>query len=365
MSSAFGLLAEAVIGANYLRDFQRSPRVFFPASETDFQDISIAFGNQTLHLAFLAANNPGKVKDLAALADFTVEGLRMSVPDLLTHDPARTHPPSRAEFYEIKANSITGRAKGRRKIRSLTRSYGNAGLPYVAGDGWSPKERIRVFHGVVFGIDVDAFFQYFRTDAGLVVYELCLEGFMLAFLTAVMLAAIAVAIILWILEGGLKPVPTEAAVPARQIFGAVPADLRGAMDGRALVERPVGRGGTNALGDTRLVQLLLNDWLRSVRHSLLAVDGRTGPLTIGAITEFQRAHTRVVDGRIDPGGPTILALASSHLRRLTGGITPDLMRYSGLSRTVMAAFPRQQAAAAFREYWSALRSGQAPGFDLV
>lgn len=162
-SSAFGLIAEALIGANYLRDFGRVPRVFFAASDRDFQDIAIGFGNQTLHLAFLALNNPGRVINMGGMAALSTLALRMRVPDLLTHEPSQKDPPDRAEFYEIKANSVVGRAKGGAKIRSLMRSYGDAGLPYVPGTVWDPNERIMIIDGFVLGLRVKAFFHYFRT----------------------------------------------------------------------------------------------------------------------------------------------------------------------------------------------------------
>ena len=73
----------------------------------------------------------------------------------------------------------------------------------------------------------------------------------------------------------------------------------------------VGKGGKDVEADVRLVQALLNNVpeAQGGPGPKLNVDGRVGPLTIGAITRFQRASGRkVVDGRIDPLGPTIVAL---------------------------------------------------------
>lgn len=73
----------------------------------------------------------------------------------------------------------------------------------------------------------------------------------------------------------------------------------------------VGQGGKNSQTDVQLVQAMLNNVpdAQGGPSPKLKVDGRVGPLTIGAITRFQRAaRRRVVDGRIDPLGPTIIAL---------------------------------------------------------
>ena len=79
--------------------------------------------------------------------------------------------------------------------------------------------------------------------------------------------------------------PAPPSPPARSLSGAV------------------GQGGRNAPEDVRAVQGLLNG-----AGARLAEDGLIGPATIGAIVTFQRAHTAIADGRVDPGGPTWQAL---------------------------------------------------------
>jgi len=93
----------------------------------------------------------------------------------------------------------------------------------------------------------------------------------------------------------------------------------------------VGSGGVNRRDDVVRVQEYLNfarrqDWLREI-----AVDGLVGPETTGAIIAFQRRRTRVVDGRVDPGGPTItelerivVAVVEASLRRDMLQILDDL-----------------------------------------
>jgi hypothetical protein len=77
-----------------------------------------------------------------------------------------------------------------------------------------------------------------------------------------------------------------------------------------LISSSVGRGGFNAAADCRTVQTLLN----AVPSALggptpaLAVDGRCGPLTIGAIGRFQGVQFNWADLRVDPGGPTLIRL---------------------------------------------------------
>lgn len=73
----------------------------------------------------------------------------------------------------------------------------------------------------------------------------------------------------------------------------------------------VGRGGTNRVEDVRVVQELLNKHIRPPTPPL-AVDGSVGPQTVGAIESFQRRVLSMThpDGRVDPGGSTLAALAS-------------------------------------------------------
>jgi len=78
----------------------------------------------------------------------------------------------------------------------------------------------------------------------------------------------------------------------------------------------VGEGGKNLAPDVKYVQALLVDWLLVRKREPLAIDGICGPLTKAAILDFQRAETRVSDGRVDPGGSTIAQLESRHIANL-------------------------------------------------
>ena len=69
-----------------------------------------------------------------------------------------------------------------------------------------------------------------------------------------------------------------------------------------------GRGGTNLEEDVQAVQAALN----RRADAGLSVDGRCGPGTLKAITEFQQAMGQSKpDGRVDPGRGTAHALAAS------------------------------------------------------
>jgi peptidoglycan hydrolase-like protein with peptidoglycan-binding domain len=74
------------------------------------------------------------------------------------------------------------------------------------------------------------------------------------------------------------------------------------------ITKSVGKNAWNVKKDVRYVQTLLNYWREHNNRPAIKVDGVCGPKTIAAIEDFQKARTGLVDGRVDPGGPTIRAL---------------------------------------------------------
>jgi uncharacterized protein (TIGR02594 family) len=71
----------------------------------------------------------------------------------------------------------------------------------------------------------------------------------------------------------------------------------------------VGRGGVNSRSDTKIIQQLLNDAMKSTPgFRPLAVDGIAGPKTNAAIEMYQRKALGWADGRVDPGGKTLASL---------------------------------------------------------
>lgn len=79
------------------------------------------------------------------------------------------------------------------------------------------------------------------------------------------------------------------------------------------MKKPVGQGASNHAADVKYVQYLLADWQIRTKAVPLVVDGKCGPHTVSAIRSFQKANTRVTDGRVDVAGPTIRSLEHTHL----------------------------------------------------
>jgi hypothetical protein len=71
----------------------------------------------------------------------------------------------------------------------------------------------------------------------------------------------------------------------------------------------VGQLGRNDPADVRTIQTRLNQLMKPPRQQLV-VDGRSGPKTIGMISDFQKTvqGTPRPDGRVDPNGQTLRAL---------------------------------------------------------
>lgn len=70
----------------------------------------------------------------------------------------------------------------------------------------------------------------------------------------------------------------------------------------------VGNGCVNAKCGVFRVQSLIDIWRNTKKKPEIKEDGICGPQTIEAITEFQRAMTRLADGQVDCGGPALAAL---------------------------------------------------------
>jgi peptidoglycan hydrolase-like protein with peptidoglycan-binding domain len=116
---------------------------------------------------------------------------------------------------------------------------------------------------------------------------------------------------------------------------------------------PVGWSVRSHVPDVKYVQMLLSDWLLVRDQAPLAVDGKCGPLTDGAIRQFQSAETGIVDGRVDPGGPSIKRLEIRHMENLASGIygLAQFGDYSGI-----APPPELDESDLWGRYLSALRS---------
>jgi peptidoglycan hydrolase-like protein with peptidoglycan-binding domain len=89
--------------------------------------------------------------------------------------------------------------------------------------------------------------------------------------------------------------------------------------------RSVGNGGANIAGEVKLIQSLLNNWLRTTNASALSVDGIVGPRTGKAIVDFQKSFGGVADGRVDPNGATIKKLVALQVELLQKGATASVV----------------------------------------
>jgi len=74
------------------------------------------------------------------------------------------------------------------------------------------------------------------------------------------------------------------------------------------INASVGSGGVNSGHDVQYVQALLNIRLADTGLQTLDVDGKIGPLTIGAIQDFQSSQLGFADGLVEPDKNTISAL---------------------------------------------------------
>jgi hypothetical protein len=366
-----GLLAELFIADEYLRS--RGRQFFFPLSLQDFRDGPIPnFSddedppeNKAVHAAFLLANNK-------VISGSLVDINNLRIPDLLNYIPERSESPDRAEFYEIKANSKTGRLKGRKKLADLVRDYGALTLPYSLGNIFPAdgEKHVTVFEGFIFGFKIVATFHYLLRGDGLIVYEFCIKrGGFLRHLSLAMIVAILAAILIIIIKRKKIPIPVPGVnttiksssfrmtTGCYDIFDDIGIDL----NLYPLLRGSVGASGANLHHDVTIVQLLLNDWLATAQSSLLAVDGICGPKTKGAILSFQEMYTTFHDERIDPSGPTLKMLIALQFTAIAGGVSQLFVSYLSYFITSMTvAWPLP---AILSEYYLALSRGNSAALE--
>ncbi len=75
-----------------------------------------------------------------------------------------------------------------------------------------------------------------------------------------------------------------------------------------MIENSVGQQGANHANDVVIIQSALNVCRAKSGQKWIAIDGRVGQETVGAITTFQRQERLQSDGRVDPNGPTVRQL---------------------------------------------------------
>lgn len=108
-----------------------------------------------------------------------------------------------------------------------------------------------------------------------------------------------------------------------------------------IISGSVGAGGANKSPDVKIVQMLLNNWLRKNNKQPLKVDGIVGPKTLKEITDYQKTLGSIVDSRVDSQGATIKALFSLQIQLLMDGISKDFVEMAKVSlyRNPRIAFP--------------------------
>jgi len=353
-----GKYAEEKIGADFQTFTGRRQWYPVPIDAPDFRDGSQGLNSKTLYYSFLVEKNPDvdkqKLEWLMNSREAKGEdGQIVYIPDFMG-DKA----PVNKRFYEVKPGMPNRTNEdGETKIASVDGLMADTELPYKPGENWQPVGRHELFNGYIpmmapgllpipIPVKVIVTLEYKRHDwtQGLVVYHFCIDAnFSDAIKLAVILALLALIIILVLFPELLPeiplpdiPIPRIPELPAprpspfpvpppqqpvpipvpgrpfgisptslRKLIADVPGERTEGLRQKAM-SGSVGKGGRNVPDDVQAVQLLLNSWQILAGQPCLRIDGIAGPLTCGAITALQgHAGLKVVDGRADPGGPTL------------------------------------------------------------
>ncbi|MCC6511939.1 MAG: peptidoglycan-binding protein [Pirellulaceae bacterium] len=96
------------------------------------------------------------------------------------------------------------------------------------------------------------------------------------------------------------------------------------------MKNSVGKNGTNHASDVRIIQDLLNRFIKAGKlpGDVLVVDGDCGKYTKAAIKWFQAIFLghKSPDGRVDPGGPTLSALCGPITQPMKGDPSDGLLQ---------------------------------------
>lgn len=279
-----------------------------PVLATDYFDEQQGFSMCRSMAAFLKLHNPFVDEVLIATQcemPKPTPADKFAVPDIITDQTGRT------EFYEIKPLGPSGISAGRTKIRNfLIFCQINAMNQYIPGLQYSPNEDRPITIQLWLGVPARFRFRFVRTEAGLILWDICIEANTNILFEAVwksMLTRLMIALLF------LVPEVTPVLVLAQANLMPEAGSLAGLGDS-------VGEGGANTSADVQAVQLMLTDWCVHSGRNEIGIDGLVGPITIGAIRDFQQSVLGFNDGRVDPGGQTITALEQAHLQSI---VSPD------------------------------------------
>ncbi len=188
VAKTFGLLAEALITANYVKKMKgsipatiwtdRVPGPSLPPNPAFFVP------PQVLSMfAWLAARNPGLMARAAEFAQFFQDvGFASAVPDIIDQ--------TGLSWYEIKPGSPTGIVNGAKKLLNIPIWMLKFNLPYIPGVAYTPDESddvdllahlpsgfrnfIKMMASRIGGIeDIKIVLSFRRTAPGLILYWIC------------------------------------------------------------------------------------------------------------------------------------------------------------------------------------------------
>jgi hypothetical protein len=177
ISDFFGRTIDVIAEDFIFEDYVVDERVnehdsIFPHTNFDgtqvFRDITGL--NTQLFISFLVANNPGlNQRSLGILSQMKGGGIKN--PDWAIDRKVKAE----FEYYEVKPNSRGGLRDGQKKILALTAFLGTWNLPYQAGTNYNPDQTRNLWIDKKGFIETEVTLHWFKVQAGLVVYEVCID----------------------------------------------------------------------------------------------------------------------------------------------------------------------------------------------
>jgi hypothetical protein len=246
-----------------------------PLLATDYFDVRQGFHMCRTLAAFLKLHNPHIDEVLIATQcemPSPTPSDKFAVPDIVTHQPGRT------EFYEIKPLGRSGEQGGRQKIAKFRIFCQINHIDhYVPGVQYTPNEDRPITVQLWLGVPAKFRFRFVRVEAGLILWDICVEtdgnivveAVWKSLLTRLMIALLFVA-------PELAPILVLARAELEPEAGTLTA-----------MGASVGEGGANDPADVQAIQLLLTDWRLHNGRNAIAIDSLIGPETIDAIRDFQ------------------------------------------------------------------------------
>lgn len=248
------------------------------------------------------------------------------VPDIISNDVER----GLYEVYEVKPNNPTQIAAGLLKLTNfvslsdfLRESAADPSIKYRAGTNYIPQLfgqsppaiKLTFIDRIWNGLPCRLSLVIRRhtvgspIGAGLIVYEFLLEVMTKEIVAEWFLRAAAVALLMLMVYAYIRfaPITVPITVP---MLGPWVSPLFGS----------VGTNGTNYSKDVVYIQKLLNDFRTANSDPLIQIDGKSGPQTTGAITDWQGILGSEENGRVEPGSSTVRILETTNIERVSSYI---------------------------------------------